>query len=130
MAGVERDRDADGDGDGALLTAFLRRIRRTVDLSQRQLAAALGVDRSTIARAENGARDLPVRVLVAAARLADLRLALVEQDGGELVGMASGTVRDRAGRRFPAHLFADEVAHPRLRSVPHLDDCPCRCDIA
>jgi len=225
MAGME--------GEAALLPSLLRRIRRTADLSQRQLAAALGVDRSTIARAESGARDLPVRLLVGAARLAGLRLALVDHDDAELAGMAPGAVRDRAGRRFPAHLdtrhgddwwwhgserysrerptytfdrdrverdarraalgmpsdhqearpgdslerrawvrwlvaetarrarqeqryqerlrrgyvpgpdftctcppacddllVADEVAHPRYRSVPHVDDCPCRCDIA
>lgn len=38
------------------------------------------------------------------AEVAGLRLALVDDDGREIAGMADNTVRDAAGRRFPAHL--------------------------
>ena len=91
-------------GDEGLLSTLLRRIRRTADLSQRELADALGVARSTVARAELGQRDLPVGVLVRAADLAGLRLGLLDATGNEVRGMDQNAVRDRAGRHFPAHL--------------------------
>ncbi|MGY1740386.1 MULTISPECIES: helix-turn-helix domain-containing protein [unclassified Blastococcus] len=86
------------------LPGILRRIRRVADLSQRQLAQELGLSKSGVAAVESGVRDLDVRVLVAAAALAGMRLALLDADGREVAGMAPGTARDGAGRRFPAHL--------------------------
>jgi transcriptional regulator with XRE-family HTH domain len=83
---------------------LLRRLRRRADLSQRQLAAAVGVSKSTLAAVEVGAGRLDVRLLARAAELAGLRLALLDADGCEVGGMADDTVRDSAGRRFPAHL--------------------------
>ncbi|WP_222192633.1 helix-turn-helix domain-containing protein [Modestobacter italicus] len=94
----------EGDPVHTHLGTMLRRIRRTADLSQRELADALGVAASTVARAETGARDLPARALVRAAQLAGLRVGLVDADGREVPGMAASAVRDRVGRRFPAHL--------------------------
>jgi HTH-type transcriptional regulator/antitoxin HipB len=97
---------ADVDGGG-----LLRRIRRSADLSQRQLAALLGLSKSAVAAAEAGTRRLDVQTLIRAAELAGLRLALLDARGDEAVGMAGGTVRDMAGRRFPAHLdtrYTDE----------------------
>jgi len=87
-----------------LLGSLLRRVRRTADVSQRELADRLGVAPSTVARAETGERDLPTSVLVRAAGLAGLRVGLLDADGREVPGMAPGAVRDRTGRRFPAHL--------------------------
>ena len=86
------------------VASLLRRIRRTADVSQRELAEALGLSRSTVARAETGDRDLPATVLARAAQLAGLRLALLDAGGHEVAGMTDGAVRDQAGRRFPAHL--------------------------
>ena len=86
------------------LAGALRRIRRLADLSQRQLATACAVSQSAIAHAENRRRDLPVGVLNRAAALGGLRLALLDEAGREVTGMADGAVRDRVGRRFPAHL--------------------------
>jgi transcriptional regulator with XRE-family HTH domain len=88
----------------SLLGTLLRRVRRTADLSQRELADLLGVARSTVARAETGERDVPTAVLVRAAGLAGLRLGLLDAAGQEVPGMAPDAVRDRAGRRFAAHL--------------------------
>jgi transcriptional regulator with XRE-family HTH domain len=82
----------------------LRRIRRIADLSQRQLAEACGISQSLVARVEAGKQDLPVRRLGMLAALAGLRLALLDDAGQEVAGMADGAVRDRVGRRFPAHL--------------------------
>ncbi|MFQ1003341.1 helix-turn-helix domain-containing protein [Modestobacter sp. SSW1-42] len=106
------------------LSAWVRRIRRAADLSQRELADALSVSSGAVARAETGDRDLPATVLMRAARLAGLRLALLDDAGDEVGGMAGNAVRDMAGRRFPAHLdtrygdegwWHDEVRYSRPR---------------
>ena len=86
------------------LSGALRRIRRLADLSQRELARACGLAQSVIAQAESGRRDLTVGTLATAARLADLRLALLDRDGAEVHGMGPDTVRNLGRRRFPAHL--------------------------
>ena len=86
------------------ISGVLRRIRRRADLSQRQLAHAIGVSQSAVARAESGAADFPVGALERAAALVDLQLVLVDAHGVELVPMADAAVRDGVGRRFPAHL--------------------------
>ncbi len=86
------------------LPGALRRIRRRADLSQRELAVAGGISQASVAKAESARRDLPVRLLVRLAGVADLRLALLDAAGQEVPPMASDAVRDRGGRRFPAHL--------------------------
>jgi HTH-type transcriptional regulator/antitoxin HipB len=86
------------------LGGLLRRVRRASDLSQRQLAARIGVSKSAVAAAESGERDLAVGILARAAAVAGWRLTLLDGEGQEVVGMADGAVRDRSGRRFPAHL--------------------------
>ena len=73
-------------------------------MSQRQLAEAAGLSVAAVAHAEAGTRDLPVTALARAADVAGLRLALVDGAGDEVHGMHAGAVRDRGGRRFPAHL--------------------------
>jgi transcriptional regulator with XRE-family HTH domain len=93
------------------LAASLRRIRRRADLSQRELGEVLGIAASTITHAEAERRDLPVGLLDRAAALAGLRLALLDADGTEVAPMNEDTVRDGAGRHFPAHLdtrYGDE----------------------
>jgi transcriptional regulator with XRE-family HTH domain len=93
------------------LATALRRIRRRADLSQRELAAALGTAASVIAQAETRRRDLPVSHLLRAAELAGLRVALLDAGGAEVPPMSADPVRDGAGRRFPAHLdtrYGDE----------------------
>ncbi|SOE00566.1 helix-turn-helix domain-containing protein [Blastococcus haudaquaticus] len=86
------------------LAGALRRIRRLADLSQRELARACGISQSAIARAERNASDLPTGALVRAAAQAGLTVALVDGEGQEVAPMSSQAVRDRADRRFPAHL--------------------------
>jgi HTH-type transcriptional regulator/antitoxin HipB len=86
------------------LSGLLRRIRRTADLSQRELADRLGTSKSGIGRAETGSGGLDARLLVRAAELAGLRLTLLDAAGCEVAGMADVAVRDEAGRRYPAHL--------------------------
>jgi transcriptional regulator with XRE-family HTH domain len=96
--------DVLADGAPLPLGSLLRRIRRTADLSQRELAGALGVAASTVAQVETGARDLPAGVLARAATLAGLRLGLLDASGREVAGMTPDAVRDGRGRLFPAHL--------------------------
>jgi transcriptional regulator with XRE-family HTH domain len=99
--------------DGFDLCGVLRRIRRTADLSQRELAAAAGLSASAVGHAEAGTRDLPARALARAAEVAGLRLALLDADGLEVTGMDPGGARDATRRRLPAHLdtqHTDEVA--------------------
>ncbi|NYJ05957.1 helix-turn-helix domain-containing protein [Petropleomorpha daqingensis] len=86
------------------LAGYVRRIRRSADLSQRELAARVSVSKSAIAAAERGVGGLDARILAQAAALAGLRLVLVDESGAEVAAMADGAVRDEAGRRFPAHL--------------------------
>ena len=86
------------------LAGLIRRIRRTADLSQRELARKLGTSKTTLAAVEMGARGLDATVLARAAQLAGLRLALVDAEGREVVSMGDCVVRDALGRRFPAHL--------------------------
>lgn len=97
------------------LPGVLRRIRRTADLSQRELADRLGVSKSAVAAAESGDRDLPAGVLSRAAALADLRLGLLDAKGREVAVMTDQAVRDLSGRRFPAHLdtwYSDDTWLP------------------
>jgi len=93
----------DAEQPATTLGGLLRRIRRTADCSQRELAERLGLSATAVAQAETGVRDLPATALVRAAGLAGLRLALLGADG-EVPGMVGNAVRDRSGRRFPAHL--------------------------
>ena len=86
------------------LEGTLRRIRRTADMSQREMAAAAGIPRSTLAAGESGDRDLGARALARAAAVAGLRLALLDGEGAEMRPMDDDAVRDMVGRRFPAHL--------------------------
>ena len=93
------------------LPAALRRIRRVADASQRELAEWIGISKSTLAGAESGNRGLDARVLAHAAEVAGLQLALLDENGDPVEGMTEGGVRDRFGRRFPAHLdtrYGDE----------------------
>ena len=96
--------DAEPDARRRWLGALVRRIRRTADLSQRELARALDTSVGAVAQAETGRRDLPATVLARAAQLAGIRLALLDPAGQEVPGMAADAVRDRGGRHFPAHL--------------------------
>jgi len=84
---------------------LVRRARRNADLSQRDLASAIGVSPSTIARAEtDGTATLPV--LMAALAQGGIELAAIDEAGDQVIIMRPDALRDRAGRQLPAHLDA------------------------
>ena len=98
---------------------LLVRARRVADLSQRDLARLSGVAQSTIAAIESGDRDVRVAVFGSLLAAAGLRLAVLAPGGEELHGFAEDSVRDNAGRRFPAHLDVlppDAVPAERITS--------------
>src|SRR4051794_28695204 len=71
------------------LAAALRRIRRSADMSQRELAAITGLAVSTLGHAEGRARGLPVGGPGPAAAVAGPPLGLVRgtrQEGGGMSG--------------------------------------------
>lgn len=90
--------------EGPRVAGMLRRARRAADLSQREMAAAARIAKSTLAAAEAGTRDLPATALLRALEVAGVRLLLVDADGVEVAPMDDGAVRDMGGRFFPAHL--------------------------
>ena len=91
---------------------YVRRVRRVIGISQRQLARYAGVSERTVARIERGQAvpSLPVfsRLLCAAG----YEVIVVDADGRFVEPMQDlpDNVRDRQGRRFPAHL--DVVLDP------------------
>jgi transcriptional regulator with XRE-family HTH domain len=85
------------------VSGLVRRARRIADLSQREMASAVLVSPTRIARAESRGRvtlELLERVLA----VAGLRLVAVDDADGAVNAMRPDAVRDRSGRRFPAHL--------------------------
>lgn len=93
------------------------RCRRAADLSQRDLAALLGVCPSTVARWENGTRMPSADMLLAIVSLAGFRLVMLDEQDQQVEAAPTETLRDRGGRRMPAHLDVhlwDETVWDRL----------------
>lgn len=84
----------------------VRRLRRVLDLSQRGLAAAAGVSPSTVARAESDEPAVSLRALTALLAVGGYSVLVVDADGAPVVPMRRDAIRDRGGRRHPAHLDA------------------------
>ena len=89
--------------DGA---RFIVRARRMADLSQRELAEAIGLSRATVGRLESGAARVDTMTLSVILEQAGLRLAVVDGNGQEVAPIPSDVLRDHGGRRFPGHLDA------------------------
>jgi HTH-type transcriptional regulator/antitoxin HipB len=113
------------DGDVARL---VMRVRRMADLSQRDLAARLGMSPSTVARLETGSGAVSVGLLSRILGLAGLRLVAVASDGQPVTPLARDALRDNGGRRFPAHLDVDLPSEvPKLRQLmPRRDRPPAK----
>jgi HTH-type transcriptional regulator/antitoxin HipB len=84
---------------------LVRRVRRILDVSQRGLAALIGVSQSVVARWETGRTSPRVSVVQQLLRLAGLRALVHDAESGEVVEpMRDDGARDRADRRYPAHV--------------------------
>jgi HTH-type transcriptional regulator/antitoxin HipB len=93
-----------GPFDGGLV-GLIRRIRRILDVSQRGLAALLGVSQSAVARWETERTSPRVSVLQRMLSLAGIEVALHEEESGESVEpMRADGARRRNGSRYPAHV--------------------------
>ena len=93
-----------GPFDGGV-PGLVRRIRRILDVSQRGLAALLGVSQSVVARWETGRTSPRVSVVQHLFGLAGLRAEVHDAESGEVVEpMRDDGARDRAWRRYPAHV--------------------------
>jgi HTH-type transcriptional regulator/antitoxin HipB len=93
-----------GPFDGGL-AGLVRRIRRILNVSQRGLAALLGVSQSAVARWETERTSPRVSVLQQMLSLAGLAVTLHEEESGERVEpMRADGARQRNGSRYPAHV--------------------------
>ena len=105
----ERDRGGGPCADEEI-SGLIRRVRRLVKVSQRELAQVLGVSQSAVAKWETGRTSPSARMLARILGVAELGLAAVRADGeradGErVVPMRAVAARDAGGRRYPAHTF-------------------------
>lgn len=100
---AERDYWFMGPFDGGI-PGMVRRVRRILDVSQRGLAALLGVSQSVVARWETARTSPRMSVMERLLRMARLRMTFHDEDTGERVGpMRADGARTHGGSRYPAH---------------------------
>lgn len=104
---------------------LVRRIRRTADLSQRDLADRLAVSQSTVAQWESGQQAPGLSAFLTLVGLVGGAVQVVDESGEPLEPMRPDGVRDAADRRYPAHLDPEPID----RSQPERWDRPYR-DVA
>lgn len=114
-----------GPFDGGV-AGLVRRIRRILDVSQRGLAALLGVSQSAVARWETERTSPRVSVLQRMMRLAGLAVVLHDEESGAVVEpMRADGARQRNGSRYPAHVDLRVTgwwvprAHRWMTSIAH-----------
>ena len=88
---------------------LIRRVRRVADLSQRDLAQRMGVSQSTVARWETGQSRPTLGAFEQMLAVGGLRLQVIDSSGATVAPMREDGARDRAGRRFPAHVDLDAI---------------------
>jgi transcriptional regulator with XRE-family HTH domain len=86
------------------VTALIRTLRRSADLSQRQLAERCGLPQQAIATMESKPELARVQRFDQIVRALGFHLVIVDDEGAVLVPDAEVSIRDRGGRRYPAHL--------------------------
>jgi len=96
---------------GYPLSGMVRRVRRTADMSQRELAKATGLSHTLIAAIETGDRTPSLPALQRILGAAGLRLVVVDHGGHVVLPLETWQdTEDGAGRRYPAHL--DTILDP------------------
>lgn len=83
---------------------LIRSVRRCADVSQRELADAAEVAKSTVTRIETGEVDPTFAMLDKLLRAVDCRIQVLGPDRKPVMHLDDGDLRDKAGRRYPAHL--------------------------
>jgi transcriptional regulator with XRE-family HTH domain len=105
---------SDDDGikiGGYALTGIIRRVRRTADFSQRELAKYAKVSPAAIAAYETGARTPSLPTLQRVLNAANYLLIVADVEGRLVVPLEVWQdIADGAGRRYPAHL--DTIVDP------------------
>jgi transcriptional regulator with XRE-family HTH domain len=95
------------------LSGIVRRVRRTADLSQRELAKATGLSTSLIGAFETGHRTPSLRALSRILAAAKYRLVVIDGAGRLVLPLEVWQdTEDGAGRRYPAHL--DTILDPEF----------------
>lgn len=96
---------------GYLLCDIVRRVRRTADLSQRELAKAAHVAPSAVAAIETGQLTPRLDTLQRVLNAAHYQLVVVDVSGRLVMPLEVWQdTCDGAGRRYPAHL--DTILDP------------------
>lgn len=100
---------------------LVMRVRRMRDLSQRELAALLGLDQSQVARIESSRRRVDLPLLAEILALAELRIVVLDPQNAEVVPVPHDVLRDNGGRRMPAHLDVRDLSDPPMSTLvkPH-----------
>ncbi|WP_375475190.1 helix-turn-helix domain-containing protein [uncultured Jatrophihabitans sp.] len=94
------------------LSGLVRRVRRTADLSQRELARHAKVSAATVAHIEKGAMSPSLDVLQRILHAANFEIVVVDPSGRLVIPLEVWRdIGDLAGRRFPAHL--DTILDPK-----------------
>jgi transcriptional regulator with XRE-family HTH domain len=108
----------------SLAGEILRASRAYAGLSQRELAAKLGVARSTIGRVEGNRGAAPGwSLMVRAVSACECLISIAPYDALESWRWEFEHVRDLAARHFPAHLEAWRLARPSEWSSFHKYSC-------
>ena len=98
------------------LVAALVRAQQAANLSNRRLAALLGVSPSAISHYVSGASTPSLDVLTRWAEAVDVRLAVVEQHAGAVAELATRRVqeRDEACRAISRRVRGGNVDEPSM----------------
>jgi transcriptional regulator with XRE-family HTH domain len=97
---------------GYALSEIVRRVRRTADLSQRELAARAELSPATIGAIETGDRIPSLPALIRLLLAANYQLVAVDAEGRLVLPLlVYHDVADLAGRSLPAHL--DTILDPK-----------------
>jgi len=96
---------------GHPVSGMVRRVRRTADMSQRELADATGLSAALIGAIETGDRTPSLRALQRILGAAGFHLEVVDRGGHVVLPLEVWQdTEDGAGRRYPAHL--DTILDP------------------